>query len=97
MNWFLRPRAAADIAAISAYVGERNPVAAVRLIRSLRDRWSLLCEHPHSGVRRDDLGAGVRHVVVGNYLTFYRVADDRLDILRVFHGRRRLGADDIGR
>ncbi|TPI14397.1 hypothetical protein FJW06_10495 [Mesorhizobium sp. B4-1-3] len=33
--------------------------------------------------------------VVGEYLTFYRVREDAIEILRVLHGRRKIEADDL--
>jgi toxin ParE1/3/4 len=48
-----------------------------------------------SGPLHDDLASGVRHLIVGEYLTFYRVSEDAVEILRVLHGRRKIEADDL--
>lgn len=40
--------------------------------------------------------AGLRHVVVGEFLTFYRLEGEDVVILRVLHGRRDISADDFG-
>ncbi|MGX9177278.1 hypothetical protein [Mesorhizobium sp. BHbdii] len=34
-------------------------------------------------------------MVVGEYLTLYRVSEDAVEILRVLHGRRKIEADDL--
>ncbi|WP_306796729.1 type II toxin-antitoxin system RelE/ParE family toxin [Mesorhizobium sp. GbtcB19] len=38
---------------------------------------------------------GIRHLVVGEYLTFYRIGDDAIEIVRVLHGRRKIEAEDL--
>ncbi|MBZ9856608.1 type II toxin-antitoxin system RelE/ParE family toxin [Mesorhizobium sp. CA13] len=52
--------------------------------------------HPLSGAPRDDIAPGIRHLIVGNYLTLYRVEDDAIEILRVLHGHRNFETDDLG-
>nr|WP_255699414.1 type II toxin-antitoxin system RelE/ParE family toxin [Luteimonas sp. Y-2-2-4F] len=54
-------------------------------------RWQQLLAHPHSGMARDDIGDGIRHLVVGRYLTLYRTTIDGIEIVRVLHDRRRIG------
>ncbi|MBZ9965267.1 type II toxin-antitoxin system RelE/ParE family toxin [Mesorhizobium sp. B292B1B] len=51
--------------------------------------------HPLSGAPRDDIAPGTRHLIVGNYLTLYRVEDDAIEILRVLHGHRNFETDDL--
>ncbi|MDX8479457.1 type II toxin-antitoxin system RelE/ParE family toxin [Mesorhizobium sp. VK24D] len=51
--------------------------------------------YPLSGPPRDDIASGIRHLIVGEYLTLYRVSGDAIEILRVLHGRRQIGADDL--
>nr|WP_292648446.1 type II toxin-antitoxin system RelE/ParE family toxin [Mesorhizobium sp.] len=77
-------------------MAEHNPNAAVRLVDTLERRWDLLTLHPFSGAPREDIAPGIRHLVVGEYLTLYRVGEDSVEILRVLHGRRNIEADDVG-
>lgn len=63
---------------------------------TLERRWDLLTLHPFSGAPREDIAPGIRHLVVGEYLTLYRVGEDSVEILRVLHGRRNIEADDVG-
>ncbi|MDX8511684.1 type II toxin-antitoxin system RelE/ParE family toxin [Mesorhizobium captivum] len=51
--------------------------------------------HPFSGAPRDDIAPGVRHLIVGEYLTLYRVGEDAIEIVRVLHGRRNIEAGDL--
>ncbi|AZO12202.1 MULTISPECIES: type II toxin-antitoxin system RelE/ParE family toxin [unclassified Mesorhizobium] len=48
---------------------------------------------PFSGFPRDDIAPGIRRIVLGEYLSFYRVSDSDIEIVRVLHGRRKIGAD----
>jgi toxin ParE1/3/4 len=52
--------------------------------------------HPFSGAPREDIAPGIRPLVVGEYLTLYRVGEDAVEILRVLHGRLNIEADDLG-
>jgi toxin ParE1/3/4 len=66
------------------------------LLDQIKERWRLLADHPYAGPSRDDIAPGVRHLVIGEYLTLYRVTDDTVEILRVLHGRRYITGSDIG-
>ncbi len=81
--------------AIWQYVARDSEAAADRLLDRIENRWQQLAIYPSSGPLRDDIAPGIRHLVVGEYLTFYRVGDDAIEILRVLHGRRKIEADDL--
>ena len=51
---------------------------------------------PYSGAARNDIAIGLRHVVVGVYLTLYRVKDDAIVIVRMLHGSRDLTEEEYG-
>jgi plasmid stabilization system protein ParE len=70
------PLAAADLAEIKRYVAQDKPLAAARLIRSLRQRIDETIAHfPAIGQPCDNLSAGLRRFFVGNYVIFYRVTE----------------------
>ncbi|WP_027057933.1 type II toxin-antitoxin system RelE/ParE family toxin [Mesorhizobium loti] len=96
MRYRLLPQAVVDLESIGDYIAAHDPRAAVRLVDALERRWDLLTLHPFSGAPRDDIAPGIRHLVVGDYLTLYRVGGDAIEILRVLHGRRNIEADDLG-
>lgn len=54
-----------------------------------------LLPYPFSGAPRDEIRARHHHMVVGEYLTLYRVADDAIEILRVLHGHRNIEVDGL--
>lgn len=95
MSYRLTPRAMADIEAIGDYIAQRSPSAALQLTKRLANRWELLATQPRSGALCEDVLTDVRHVVEGEYVTFYRVADGEVVVLRVLHGRRDITGDDM--
>ncbi|HEY4191768.1 MAG TPA: type II toxin-antitoxin system RelE/ParE family toxin [Mesorhizobium sp.] len=95
MKYRLLPHAEADIEEIGDHISRQSPKAALRLIEAFAQRWELLALHPFSGIAREDIAADVRSIVVGEYLTFYRVGAEAIEILRVLHGRRDIDRDEI--
>lgn len=85
-------RADEDLIAIWLHIAGDNPAAADRVLDAIERRWQQLAQHPYSGIARDDIGAGIRHLVAGRYLTLYRVSDPAIEIIRILHGRREIGA-----
>jgi toxin ParE1/3/4 len=79
--------AMADLDHIAATVAEGNPTRAVRFIKELRQRCEGLADMPHRFqlVPRFER-AGVRRQVFGNYLIFYRVSAEAMEILHILHG-----------
>lgn len=92
---FRSARADEDLIEIWSYIAADNAVAADRVLDAIEARWSQLALHPFSGRARDDIFPGIRCLVVGNYLTIYRIAGNDIEIIRVLHGRRNIGPDDI--
>lgn len=71
------------------YIAQDNPRAAAQIVIRIEDSVALLIDHPDLG--RVGRVPGTRELVVPDtpYLVPYRVRGKRIDILRVFHGRRR--------
>lgn len=87
------PLARADMREIGDYISQklRNPDAALRLIRRLREAMLPLREFPESGsplLAAGKQGAPYRYLVCGSYLIFYHTAGDAVHIDRVLYGRR---------
>ncbi len=95
MSFRLSSRALTDLTSIVDYISDFNPNAAHRLVDRLEDRWRLLATQPRSGGLRPDLGDELRQVVVGDYLSIYRLKGDDIEIVRVLHGRRNVTQDDL--
>jgi len=77
--------AKADLDRIRDYLKERNPAAAKKLAALIRARLQLLKMQPLMGPAVAER-PGTRELVVLSYVLVYRVLDDRIEILRVWHG-----------
>jgi toxin ParE1/3/4 len=82
--------AEADLEAIGDYIANDNPRRALSFVRELRDRCRAIVGHPRAAPLRPELGRGVRMVVFGDYLIFYRHSRGRVIIERVLHGARQI-------
>lgn len=77
-----------DLAAIVEYVFEHDPVAARKLWTSLKSSTVSLSAHPYL-FRESDRMSGYREIVAHpNYLVFYSVLADRVQVEMVAHARR---------
>ena len=85
----LTTKARGDLRAIAAYIAHDDPAAAVRFTGQLLDDAESLGQAPYRGtlVRQRH---GVRRIVRGAYLIYYRVEEDAgiIRILRAWHGAR---------
>ena len=88
-------RAEEDLIEIWLYVAEENPAAADRLLDKIDARLQQLSAMPLSGPSRDDLVLGARHLVIGNFLAFYRVEEIGVVITRVMYGGLNITSDDV--
>jgi len=84
-----------DLIAIWLHIAADSERAADRLLDRFDAQWKLLETQPRMGAQRDDILPGFRHLVQGNYLSFYRLNGDDIEILRVLHGRRDITGDDF--
>jgi toxin ParE1/3/4 len=90
MRHILSPQAASDLEEIWRYIATESdrPAVADQVIDSIARRVSWLASNPYIGRSRNDLRAGVRSFVAGNYVIFYRVQGQDVAVLRILHGRR---------
>jgi toxin ParE1/3/4 len=77
-----------DLLEIWFYIAADEMEAADRLLDQIDARCEGLGEYPEKGVQRDGLMPGMRSLPEGNYVIFYRINGDRVEILRVLHGSR---------
>jgi toxin ParE1/3/4 len=84
------PEAIDDLVALRAYIAEDNKAAAQRtVLRILRHIEQLLSDHPDLG--RPGRVPGTRELVVPRTPSIvpYRIRNNRIQVLRVYHGARR--------
>jgi toxin ParE1/3/4 len=83
------PRAVEHLAHLSEYIARNNPKAANRVAVTLLEAVERLAELPNLG--RPGRVAGTRELVVPGtpYIIPYRLRGDRLEVVAVFHARRK--------
>ncbi|WP_187972347.1 type II toxin-antitoxin system RelE/ParE family toxin [Aquibium microcysteis] len=69
-----------------AYVAERNPAAAERIVQEMRALQARLITFPNLGVRGDI--PGTRRIVMAPYVITTRTQGDTIEIVAFRHGRQ---------
>lgn len=87
---FFSPLAELDLEEIGDAIAKDNPPRAFSFIVALRARCEKIEAMPLAAPLRPELGDGVRMVVFGNYLIFYRVLAETVRIERILHGARNI-------
>jgi toxin ParE1/3/4 len=86
------PIAEQDLTEILEYVMLDKPDSAINLLNQLDHSISQLEFFPFQGVTPRDLrlqSLGYRMLIVDNYLVFYIVLGDMIEIRRILHGKRK--------
>lgn len=85
------PSAQQDLRDIVGYLNTLSPNAAVRYYDKLTEEIASLSKMPERYPKARDLALaakGYRFLVVNNYLVFYVVSGDTVQIRRILYGRR---------
>lgn len=82
------PIVEADLDEIWEHIAKDSPRSATAFLRRLGEKFHLLAANPQIGNLRNELALGLRGFPVGNYLIFYRIITDGIEIARVLHGMR---------
>jgi toxin ParE1/3/4 len=77
-----------DLAEIYEFIAKGNAIADDKHRDKLKTRCRNLLDQPRMGTKRDEVDAGLRSVTEGNYVIFYRVLRDRIEVVRVLHTSR---------
>jgi toxin ParE1/3/4 len=82
-------RALANLDAEAAFIALDNPAAAARVVDTIVRTVELLAQHP--GLGRPGRVEGTRELVIADtpYVVPYRVRNNVVEVLRVFHGARK--------
>lgn len=85
------PAALFDLEDIADYIAQDSPLAAEQWVDKLMAAAEKVASHPRSGRAVPEVAdPKVREVIVGAYRVVYRVAAQRLLVLTVIEGHRRL-------
>ena len=57
-------------------------------LAAVKNQFWLLTEHPLMGVERPELLPHTRSLTIHSHTVFYRVTTDKVEILRILHGRQ---------
>lgn len=89
----LTHEAEADLERIGDYIAHENPVRAISFVRELLDRCRHLASMPEAFplVPRYE-HHGIRRLVHGRYLIFYRVAEGQVQVLHILNGAQDIEA-----
>ena len=84
--WF-SDEAESDLEQIAEYIAKDNPRSALSFVQELRAKCERLVDAPKGFplVPRYE-EHGIRRRVHNNYLIFYRVSEDRIDVVHSLHG-----------
>jgi toxin ParE1/3/4 len=89
MRLVITDEASADLFEIGEWISAGNPRRALSFVDELKARCARLTDMPRAYPlvpRRE--ASGVRRLPHGDYLIFYRVRDDTVEIIHVLHGAR---------
>lgn len=95
MSYVLSAAGERDLMEIVSYIADDNPAAAMRVYQDMVARFELLATRPRLGRSRPEIAPTLRSLPVGNYVVFYRIERDVVQIARVLHGARNFADLDI--
>lgn len=79
-----------DLVAIWDYLAKHSVGSADKVVARINDRIHQLADFPKSGEAQPQFGNQCRRVIVGNYLVFYDLYSDQIEVLRVLHAAREI-------
>jgi len=93
MRVVVTAKAKADLLAIRSFIEAHKPERAVSFTEELLDRSEALADNPRAYllVARYER-FGIRRCVHGNYLIFYRLQQELIEVIRILQGARDMEA-----
>jgi toxin ParE1/3/4 len=89
MKVVVSANAEADLEEIGDWIARDNPVRAASFVRELREACLALAAMPRAfPIVPHRAKSGIRRKPYRNYLIYYSVGKERVEILHVLHGRR---------
>jgi toxin ParE1/3/4 len=84
-----------DIGQIWDYLAAQNLQIADRVLQRLDARFEVLQQFPETGVHRRDIDDTARMLIEHPYIIFYRIIPNGVQITRILHGARNIGAQSF--
>ena len=85
---FYQQVAKADLIDVWLFIAEENMAAADSYIERLQEICALIAVNPLMGVDRLDIAKDVRSFAVDDYVIYYELNDEGINVLRVWHAAR---------
>jgi toxin ParE1/3/4 len=86
-NCRITPRASQDIEAIADYLATHSSLASAEsFLRGIDATLKRVAQFPQIGRKRDELYPGLRSLPYQQYLIFYRLLDDAIEVFRIVSG-----------
>ena len=82
-------KARRDLIDIWKYIAKDSAQHADRWLAGIYEVFALLGAAPRIGKVSDEIWPGTRRFPMGNYVIYYRITSRGIQILHVFHGKRR--------
>ena len=76
-----------DLVRLREFIAEHNPVVAQRVSKRMRGAINSLVEAPRIGRPVEDMPGEIRDLIFGRYVVRYKVRENVLFILRIWHGK----------
>lgn len=89
-QYIISPAAIADLDDITDYFAERNINAGEQLLDEFSKKYRYLTQFPLMGRSYSEIRPYLRGIPMKNYIVFYRVINDGIEIMRVIKGDRDL-------
>ncbi len=87
MRLYFTPEALRDLETISDWIAADNPQRAIKFVQELKSSCSEILSYPEKyplAPKYED--KGLRKKAYRNYLIFYRIKLDQIEIIHVLHG-----------
>jgi plasmid stabilization system protein ParE len=85
------PAALRDIQRLYRFIAPKNPSAATRAVRAIREGMQIVAEHPEAGKPLENMAPEYREWLIGfgdsGYVAVYRLEGDLAVVLAVRHQR----------
>jgi toxin ParE1/3/4 len=91
-QYIISPAAIADLNDVTDYFAEHNIDAGERLLDDFSKKCRYLTQFPFMGRSYSEIRSHLRGLPMQNYIIFYRIIDNGIEIMRIIKGDRDLEA-----
>ena len=93
MKLVIAPSAKDDLKEIKEYISVElsNPIAATNVVKQIINSYKALKDIPEIGIpldRKINVETSFRFIISGNYLVFYKISNDTVEIHRILYKGR---------